>query len=49
MEELRRSGDLIEAAVSDVNRGVVVDVGVRGFVSAASRSSGSPPTPGCAS
>ncbi len=33
MEELRRSGDLIEAAVIDANRGgVVVDVGMRGFV-----------------
>jgi small subunit ribosomal protein S1 len=33
MEELRRSGALIEAAVIDANRGgVVVDVGIRGFV-----------------
>lgn len=33
MEELQRSGALIEAAVIDANRGgVVVDVGMRGFV-----------------
>ena len=33
MEELQRSGDLIDAAVLDANRGgVVVDVGLRGFV-----------------
>jgi small subunit ribosomal protein S1 len=33
MQELQRSGELIEAAVVDANRGgVVVDVGIRGFV-----------------
>jgi small subunit ribosomal protein S1 len=33
MEELQRSGELIEAEVIDANRGgVVVDVGIRGFV-----------------
>lgn len=33
MEELRRSGELIDAGVIDANRGgVVVDVGIRGFV-----------------
>ena len=33
MEELRRSGDVIDASVLDANRGgVVVDVGLRGFV-----------------
>ncbi|HZP97112.1 MAG TPA: S1 RNA-binding domain-containing protein [Candidatus Limnocylindria bacterium] len=33
LEELRRSGELIDAAVIDANRGgVVVDVGMRGFV-----------------
>ena len=33
MEELQRSGDVIDASVVDANRGgVVVDVGLRGFV-----------------
>jgi small subunit ribosomal protein S1 len=33
MEELQRSGEVIEATVIDANRGgVVVDVGIRGFV-----------------
>ncbi len=33
MEELQRSGDVIDASVLDANRGgVVVDVGLRGFV-----------------
>lgn len=32
MEELQHSGGLIEAAVIDANRGVVIDVGMRGFV-----------------